>query len=158
VRNTLFSERLSVLHEALLDVIAYMNRPQGDQAIIDEAGIALDRALFALLVIVGRRGPIGIVDLADRVGRDYTTVSRQITKLETLGLVMRHMGKDRRVRAVRTTEAGDTVNRMIDAARERLAKRVLAAWTEEDLADLSRLMRRFADDIQGIPVAKPDAS
>ena len=56
---------------------------------IREAGIALDRALFPLLVVIERRGPIGVVDLAGRVGRDYTTVSRQIAKLEGLGLIER---------------------------------------------------------------------
>jgi predicted transcriptional regulator len=29
------------------------------------------------------------VQLADRVGRDYTTVSRQVAKLESFGLVKR---------------------------------------------------------------------
>jgi hypothetical protein len=40
------------------------------RALIKEAGISRDRILFPLLVGIGRFGPIGIVDLADRVGRD----------------------------------------------------------------------------------------
>jgi DNA-binding MarR family transcriptional regulator len=66
-----------------------MNRPQRDKALIKEAGIPLDRALFPLLVSADRFGPIGVVKLADRVGRDYTTVSRQVAKLESHGLVER---------------------------------------------------------------------
>jgi predicted transcriptional regulator len=31
--------------------------------------------------MVARLGPIGVVDFADRAGRDYTTVSRQVAKL-----------------------------------------------------------------------------
>ena len=46
---------------------------------------ALDRALFPLLVGIERRGPIGVGDLADLAGRDYSTVSRQVAKLESLG-------------------------------------------------------------------------
>ncbi|CAH0274106.1 hypothetical protein SRABI05_03636 [Agrobacterium fabrum] len=56
---------------------------------VREVGIALNRALFPLLVMIERLGPIGIVDLADCVGRDYTTVSRQVSKLEEFGLVTR---------------------------------------------------------------------
>ena len=56
---------------------------------VREVGIALDRALFPLPVMIERLGPTGIVDLADRVGRDYTTVSRQVSKLEEFGLVTR---------------------------------------------------------------------
>jgi DNA-binding MarR family transcriptional regulator len=71
------------------------------------AGISLDRALFPLLVVIERRGPIGVVDLADRVGRDYTTVSRQVAKLEGLGLVERQAAAaDRRVSHASVTAKG----------------------------------------------------
>ena len=145
MQNTRSSSQLGELHGALIDIVGVMNRPQGDQAILDEAGITLDRALFPLLVIVDRRGPIGVVDLADRVGRDYTTVSRQVAKLEQLGLVERRTGTDRRVREAVVTPAGKTMNDVIDAARERLATQVLASWSARDLAQLARLLRRFAD-------------
>ena len=60
------------LHHALIDLIGMMNRPQRDIALIREAGISLDRALFPLLVGIERKGPIGVGELADGVGRDYT--------------------------------------------------------------------------------------
>lgn len=95
-----------------------------------------------------RRGPIGVVDLADRVGRDYTTVSRQIAKLECLGLVERRVGiADRRVREAIVTPAGKAMNGAIDAARERLATSAFASWSAEDLDCLVHLLRRFADAI-----------
>ena len=96
VRNTHVSVQLRELHGAVLDIVSAINRPQRDEALIREAGIPLDRALFPLLVSVGRFGPIGIVELADRVGRDYTTVSRQIARLESLGLVERQGNAARR--------------------------------------------------------------
>ena len=89
VQNTHISDQLRQLHAALLDIVSVMNRPQRDEVLIKEAGIPLDRALFPLLVGIERFGPIGVVELADRVGRDYTTVSRQVAKLESLGLVKR---------------------------------------------------------------------
>src|SRR5271168_1374537 len=99
VQNTLIGAQLRQLHAAVLDIVALINRPQRDEVLIKAAGIPLDRALFPLLVSVERFGPIGVVDLADRVGRDYTTVSRQIAKLESLGLVERRgSDADRRVR------------------------------------------------------------
>ena len=33
----------------------------------------------------------------------------------------------------------------IDAARERMSRVVFGTWDEKDIADLVRLMRRFAD-------------
>src|SRR5690606_33279574 len=98
VKNTHISQQVRELHRALIEIASLMNRPQRDEAMVREAGIALDRALFPLLVGIERLGPIGIVDLADRAGRDYTTVSRQVAKLETLGLVERRQSPaDRRV-------------------------------------------------------------
>ena len=83
----------------MLDIVSVMNRPARDEFLIRAAGIPLDRALFPLLVSIERFGPIGIVDLADRVGRDHTTVSRQVARLESLGLVRRQgNAADRRVR------------------------------------------------------------
>ncbi len=144
------STRLKELHGALLDINGVMNRPQRDQAIIDEAGIALDRVLFPLLVIVDRRGPIGVVELADRVGRDYTTLSRQLDKLERLGLIERRAGaNDRRVREAVVTPMGKAMNDAIDAARERLMIAAFASWGREDIDELTRLMRRFADALTG---------
>ncbi len=78
VQNTHISDQLRALRGAVLDIMNFMNRPHNDEALIAEAAIPLDRALFPLLVGIERFGPIGVVDLADRVGRDYTTVSRQL--------------------------------------------------------------------------------
>jgi len=47
VQNTHISDRLRVLHGALLDIVGAMNRPQRDEMLIKEAGIRLDRALFS---------------------------------------------------------------------------------------------------------------
>ncbi|PKU24125.1 MarR family winged helix-turn-helix transcriptional regulator [Telmatospirillum siberiense] len=150
VQNTHINLRLRQLHGALLEIVGVMNRPQRDEAMVREAGISLDRALFPLLVLVERLGPIGIVELADRVGRDHTTVSRQIAKLESLGLVVRQeSASDRRVRAVVVTKSGKVMTDRVDEARERIGQAVFATWDNQDFEDLVRLMRKFADDIKG---------
>jgi DNA-binding MarR family transcriptional regulator len=106
--------------------------------------------LFPLLVGIERRGPIGVVDLADRVGRDYTTVSRQVAKLETLGLVERRAGDaDRRVRQAIVTPKGKAMTDAVDAARERIGRAIFAGWDERDVEELVRLVRRFADAVNG---------
>jgi DNA-binding MarR family transcriptional regulator len=142
------SKQIRQLHNALIDLVGMMNRPQRDTALIREAGISLDRALFPLLVGIERKGPIGVGELADRVGRDYTTVSRQVAKLESSGLVARRPSKgDKRVREATITAKGRAMTNALDAARERVASILLADWSKKDLRDLARLMRRFADDL-----------
>jgi DNA-binding MarR family transcriptional regulator len=152
VQNTLTSQLLRDLHGSLIDIVSVMNRPQRDAVMVREAGIALDRALFPLLVMVERLGPIGIVDLADRVGRDYTTVSRQVTKLEGLGFVERRStATDGRVREAVITAGGKALTDKIDVTREAMARTIFADWADQDVTDLVRLMRRFADAVQKDP-------
>lgn len=149
VQYTHIGKQLRDLHGALIDIVSVMNRPQRDEAMVKEAGISLDRALFPLLVMVERLGPIGVVDLADRVGRDYTTVSRQVAKLDSLGLVERRgSASDGRVREAVVTPKGKTMTDAVDEARERFALTIFANWDEREFGDLVRLMRKFADDIK----------
>ena len=138
------------LREALLDLTGVLNRPQPDAALIEAAGVDLDRALFPLLARIERRGPLGIVELAELAGRDYSTVSRQIAKLEDLGLVARCASPDDgRVRAAVITEQGRVMTRALDAARQKIIGELLAEWKPEDVRELARLLRRFADDALG---------
>ena len=142
------SKEIRHLHHALIDLMGMMNRPQRDTALIHEAGLALDRALFPLLVGIERKGPLGVGELADLVGRDYTTISRQVAKLESLRLVARRASKgDHRVREATITAKGLAMTNALDAARERVASILLADWSKQDLQHLARLMRRFADDL-----------
>jgi DNA-binding MarR family transcriptional regulator len=137
---------LRTLHEALLDLSGIMNRPQPDAVLIAEAGIELDRALFPLLVRIDRRGPIGVVELAELAGRDHSTVSRQVAKLESLGLVSRYPDpKDRRVRVAAVTAKAKALTEALDAARERLWTEALSSWSPADRKALSRLVRKLAD-------------
>ena len=154
VQNTHIGIQLRELHRAVLDIVSVMNRPQRDEALIRAAGIPLDRALFPLIVGIERFGPIGVVDLADRVGRDYTTVSRQVAKLEGLGLVERQgSNADRRVREAVVTRKGKAMTDLVDAARERIGRGIFETWEAHEIDELVRLMRKFADALsRDLPV------
>ena len=150
VQSTHISEQLGILHGALLDIASVMNRPQRDEVLIKQAGIALDRALFPLLVGIERFGPIGVVDLADRVGRDYTTVSRQVATLERQGLVSRKPGAtDRRVTEATLSPAGRSLTARIDATRVELGRQVFADWDPGEIDVFVRLTAKFAVALTG---------
>jgi len=130
----------------MIDLMAFLNSPQRDDLLLREAGVNLDRALFPLLVRLGIAGPMSVAALADQVGRDHSTISRQLTKLESLELILRQDGgTDRRVRTASLTSAGDEIVHAITAARRRLLSRTLVGWSETDRANLAALNRRFVD-------------
>ena len=148
VQNTHIREQVRALHEAFIDIVSVINRPKGDEMIVREAGVSLDRALFPLLIGIERRGPIGVVDLAERMGRDYTTVSRQVAKLESLGLVERRAAAaDRRISEATVTAKGKAMTDAVDRARERIVGAMFATWDDHDVEELVRLVRKLADAV-----------
>lgn len=133
------------MHRALLDIVAVMNAPNVDEEVVRAAGIPLDRALFPLLMHIERFGPIGIVDLADRVGRNYTTVSRQVAKLDDLGLVRRETNaKDRRMSVVIVSPKGQDMTDKVAVARENIGHRLMEDWQPEEVEQLVKLVTKFA--------------
>lgn len=155
VQNTHNSSTFDDLHNALLTIVGTFNRPQRDELLIKESNIQLDRALFPLLVQISRFGPIGVVELADRVGRDYTTVSRQVAKLEEIGLAQRQKNaKDKRVNEAVITAAGKVMADKIDATRSRIYGEVFQAWQENERVELARLLQKFVGDFTALDRAK----
>jgi DNA-binding MarR family transcriptional regulator len=142
------TRNLDDLASALVDIVGFLNSPRRDDALLREAGVSLDRALFPLLVRLGLRGPLGVAELADQVGRDHTTVSRQLAKLESLHLIGRcEDAGDRRRRAAQLTDTGRAIVQAITLARQRLLSRALRDWRAADLSNLATLTRRFADTV-----------
>lgn len=140
----------SDLTGALMDLVGILNSPRQDEALLKSAGVHLDRALFPLLVRIARLGPISVADLAEHVGRDPSTVSRQVARLVGLRLAVRVEGPDRRMRAVGITAKGERVMGALATAREEALSRVFADWSAADRAALGRLNRRFVEGLKAI--------
>ena len=137
------------LHAVLLRIHGYMNRPDLDQAFLAGAGVKLDRALFPLLTRIGLSHPIGVVELAGLVGRDHSTVSRQVAKLEALGLVERQAAEgDQRVRFLEPSAAGRKMLDRFAMARREFVRDRLGDWTDEERSTLLGLLRRLSATIE----------
>ena len=140
---------ITEFHGALLDIIGVMNQPARDEQLLQAAGVQLEQLLFPLLVAIGRRGPIGVVELADNLGRDYTTVSRQVKKLEAQGLAHKQPNAhDRRISEVTLSEQGQAIFAQIARARQKLMNQVLANWSPEEVQALFTLTCKYADSLQ----------
>ena len=142
-------DALRQLHEALLQIVNVLNRPQGDNVILIRAGVSLDTALFPLLVRVSMQRNLTIGELADQVGRDYSTVSRQIARLEVLGFIHGELSKtDRRQRLLSVTAAGKNTVNKIDRARNQVMSEALDGWTQAEINELASMATRLAAAMQ----------
>ncbi len=64
---------------------------------------------FTLLVVVDHLSPVSITHLADHMGMDRTTLTRNLRLLERDGYIAAQKGKDARVRMISLTEQGRAV-------------------------------------------------
>lgn len=141
---------------ALLDLVGFFNSAKRDEALMKAAGVTLDRALFPLLARLGLHGALSVAGLADQVGRDHTTVSRQLATLERLGLIERRPAQgDRRVREARLTNAGRERVEAIARTRRAALSSATASWSEDDKAAFTRQARSL---VEGLSVLSPEAS
>jgi DNA-binding MarR family transcriptional regulator len=112
----------------------------------------LDRSSYVLARTLATEAPVSINGLADLVGLDATTVTRQIATMETEGLVRRKRDtRDRRVSLVELTPLGRRRMDSVRAARESRITELVGGWTDDDRATFGRLLGRFNEAIRAHP-------
>jgi DNA-binding MarR family transcriptional regulator len=140
------TRNLDAIAAALIDLTGCLNSPRQDEVLLREAGVSLDRALFPLLVRLSSVAAISVAKLAEQVGRDPSTVSRQLANLESLGLVRRPPARgDLRMREAAVTKAGVRMVEAITRARRKLLDRLLDDWSADEREMFPKLVQRLAD-------------
>jgi len=106
----------------------------------------MDRAGYLLARTLDRQGPASVNDLADQLGLDASTVTRQLSALEKRGFVERAVDPDdRRARILQLTTAGRRTMRSVRAARRHRIDALMADWPADDVETLGRLMTKIND-------------
>ena len=104
----------------------------------------LDTASYALLVHLYETGPVRAAEIVERTGLDKSTVSRQIARLEELGLLERAVDSaDGRARIVQLTEIGHDRLAAVRNDRRKLLRDRLGEWSTEDMQTFSALLERL---------------
>jgi DNA-binding MarR family transcriptional regulator len=133
------------LFKYLFEIVSFSNQPKRDRMLLKKAGVQLDTALFPIVVRVGMSKNIGVVELADQLGRDHSTVSRQVDKLQAIGLVVSDAAQsDRRVREIQLSNSGRKLLAKIVTARRLLMHKALADWDDVALNELRNSLQRLA--------------
>lgn len=106
----------------------------------------VDNTAYPILFSVAH-GPLRVSALAERIFSDISTVSRQVGALESHGLVTRQPDPDdRRASLVVLTDEGGAFIRELVARRDAVVARVVADWSERDVATLAQLIGRLVED------------
>jgi len=136
------------IFKALIDLTSILNRPDRDKKMLAAAGVNLEAASFRVFVGIGHLQSTSVGDLAAMMGKNYSSVSRQIDKLETAGLVHTYpSSEDSRIRVSELTAYGKEINSTIDLTRQRIMQEALTDWTPEEKTRLLNDLRRLHDSL-----------
>jgi DNA-binding MarR family transcriptional regulator len=136
------------IERALGRLLRVVRSPRFGDAIRGRAGIKLDRASYGVLERVGALAPVRLSDLAQELGVDVSTVSRQVQALEQKGLVDREPDPvDGRAMLLQLTRKGKAVRSKVQTAWQGTIAGALVDWKPDDITRFAALLDRFASDL-----------
>ncbi|GAB2918485.1 MarR family transcriptional regulator [Micromonospora polyrhachis] len=108
---------------------------------------ALEPTAYGLLVWIRRCGPARLTDLATEMRMSKGNLSRQISALETMGLLQRQADPvDGRAFRLDLTDEGHRRFNRARKARTAQLQQILREWSPTDRAEFARLLHQFNDD------------
>jgi DNA-binding MarR family transcriptional regulator len=124
------------------------NSPRLVSRLLTLAGSPLQPSGWAILTILHRHGHLRVSELAEQLGLDQSTVSRQLKPLDTAGFITRQSHEaDRRVAILSLSAKGTEA---YDAVRQRWLADLnwfMRNWSDSDRAHFGELAQRFSDEI-----------
>ncbi len=109
----------------------------------------VERAMHVVLYVLADHGALRVSGLAERLGTDPSTTSRQTGELVKRGLLRRLPDPDdRRASLLDVTEAGHEVVAQMKQRRHEHLARAVDDFSDEDLASFTALLSRFADGLE----------
>lgn len=149
---------LIAIEEALGTIVRQSKSPRQHERIAELGAVSLETSLYPVLRRIGESAP-RLTDLAEILGVEVSTVSRQVRQLEDLGLVDRAADpEDGRAVSLSLTAAGRQTLADFRVARRRRVAELLDGWSKTDRSALARLLTRLAATIEataGTPVPGP---
>lgn len=125
----------------------------------DPDGPRLELAAAMVLGTVADAGPLRLSVLAERLGLDVSTVSRQVPALERAGWVVRESDPaDRRAQLLQISPEGRTALEARRRAHAGVLRDALSSWTEAELQSLADSLGRLNTDLSAHRTTRtPDA-
>ncbi|MBD0735556.1 MarR family winged helix-turn-helix transcriptional regulator [Streptomyces sp. CBMA29] len=111
---------------------------------VGKARNSMDRAAYLLLNRLDREGPMGVKALAEAMGIDSSTVTRQVAPLVDTGLVKRTSHpEDGRAVVLALSPRGRSRLDAVRDSRRRLMAEVTDEWTPQEREIFTELLARF---------------
>ena len=104
----------------------------------------MEPSAYGLMVLLHQQGPMRLTELSSAVGVGKPSLSRQVSMLQTLGLVEKHTDPiDGRAQPISLTESGSARLEGTAAARKAHFRSTWTGWETEDLLTLAKLLHKL---------------
>ncbi|MCW2600905.1 MAG: MarR family transcriptional regulator [Frankiales bacterium] len=118
--------------------------------VLETAGVRCEAAGAAVLGRLERLGPVRLTDLAQALGLDPSSVSRQVTALERSGWVEREKDPtDLRAQQLHLTDKGREVVAALGRARVQALERLTPGLSTRDIDELTDRLARLNHELEG---------
>lgn len=98
---------------------------------------------FTVLVVLWYEDGIPQKELANRIGRDKTTISRLVDNMIKRQLIVRAKGEDRRVRLIKLTEKGRSLQHQLVGLSGTMYTETMAGVDQQDLDVVLRVLNQM---------------
>jgi DNA-binding MarR family transcriptional regulator len=116
--------------------------------VVEESDLPCEVAGTFVLGRLAVLGPVRLTQLAQELGLDPSSVSRQVSALERSRLVTKEKDEsDLRAQRLVLTDAGLAAVETLRVARARELARLLPGWTDADVDDLTAALGRLNTDL-----------
>lgn len=139
------ARRTEAVDEVAREMLLFLRRARaGYESIAAGVHPALDAAAYGILSLIDSGTAPTVTALAERLSVGKPTISRQVTALESLGLVHREPStEDRRAMDLRLTDEGIARLTAARARSKEQLRALLGEWPLGDVETLGELLGRF---------------
>lgn len=131
------SPNQSVIDDALGAIIRW-SLYEFHARLVATSGVSIDRSMISILTRLSASGTLRISDLADRLGLDRSTLSRQVAAAVAAGYVSRTTDEsDSRAYLVSMTDEGKAAYEAVRRARTRIMAELTSQMTPTEVARVS---------------------
>ncbi|MQS75540.1 MarR family winged helix-turn-helix transcriptional regulator [Companilactobacillus halodurans] len=139
------------IYKYFVNILTFFNRTDRDKKLIQAAGVKLEATSLQAFISIGRMQPTKVSDLANVLGKNHSSTSRQIDKLERNELVVTHNSKkDSRIREIYLSQKGEQIIKKINAARSETMQSAFDNWQEADKENLLSSLRHLSKTLDEI--------
>ena len=132
-----------------LSLLVRWSRSRYYERLAEVAGIQLCRSAITILDMLNQHGTMRTSELAQRMGLDRSTISRQVGWTITLGFVSRIEDiSDGRAALLSLTQEGQAMQKKLAKAWRAIGVDLIADWPEDEQAAIGRLMTKLAQRIE----------